>query len=136
VRHVDHRRVDLLDADRGRLERADPVIGERDVGIERRRGRQRRREDRPEAVDRVEREQDRDVQPRVLDGVVLVLVDQRRIGLTEHAADRLARLLRVLLHLPVGEQRQLLQLLVERHPPQQRLDPALDAAIASRALHS
>ena len=70
----------------------------------------------------------------LLDRVVLVLVDQRRIGLAEHAADRLARLLRVLLHLPVGEQRQLLELLVERHLAQQALDPALDAVITSRPL--
>ena len=87
---------------------------------------QRRREHGPEAVDRVEREQDRDLQPRVLDRVVLVLVDQHRVGLAEHAADRLARLLRVLLHLPVGEQRQLVELLVERHPAQQVVDPPLD----------
>ena len=40
-------------------------------------------------------------------------------------ADRLARLLRVLLHLPVGEQRQLVELLAQRHPLDQRVDAAL-----------
>ena len=71
----------------------------------------------------------------LLDRVVLVLVDQDRIGLREHAADRLARLLRVLLHLAVGEQRQLIELLLQGHPPQQALHPALDAVITSRPLH-
>ena len=53
---------------------------------------ERDREDRAEAVDRVVGEQDRDVQARLLDGVVLVVVDLRRVGEAEDAADRLGRL--------------------------------------------
>jgi hypothetical protein len=82
-----------------------------DARVERAGGPERDREDRPEAVDRVVGEQDRDVQARLLDGDPLVLVDERRVGEAEDAADRLRGLL--LVDLPVGEQLDLVQLLVE-----------------------
>jgi hypothetical protein len=63
VGHVDHRAVRLLDADGGGLAGADRGVGGRDVGIEAAGLRQRDREGRPVAVDRVVREQDRDLQP-------------------------------------------------------------------------
>ena len=86
VRDVDHRAVDLLEADRGRLARADPVVVGGDVRVERAAGRQRDREDRAVAVDRVVGEQDRDPEPRLLDGDVLELVDPLRVDEAEHAA--------------------------------------------------
>ena len=128
VRDVDHRAVDLLEPDGGGLERADAVVGPGDVGIEAAGGGQRDREDRPEAVDRVEGEQDRDAQTGVVDGLVLVLVDQRGVGLAEDGADA-ARLGGVVLHLAVGQQGELVELLLERHPLHERVDAALGVAI-------
>ncbi len=68
VRDVDHRAVDLLDADRGGLARADALVGRGDAGIEAAGRAERDREDRPVAVDGVVGEQDRDAEPRLLDG--------------------------------------------------------------------
>ena len=87
VRDVDHRAVDLLEADRGGLARADPVVLGGDVRVERAAGGQRDREDRAVAVDRVVGEQDRDPEPRLLDGDVLQLVDPLGFDEAEHAAD-------------------------------------------------
>ena len=75
--------------DRGRLARAELVVLRGDVRVERARGAERDREDRAVAVDRVVGEQDRDVQPRLLDRPVLVLVDLHRVDEAEDAADRL-----------------------------------------------
>ena len=75
VRDVDHRGVGLLEPDGGRLARAVLVVVERDLRIEARTGGQRDREDRPEPVDRVEGEEDRDLQPRLLDGDALEVSD-------------------------------------------------------------
>jgi hypothetical protein len=78
-------------------------------------------------VDRVVREQDRDVQPRLLDGDVLEVVDLVRFDEAEHAADAVPRV-RVR-DLAVRQQLDLLQLLVDRHLLQQTVDLGLDAAV-------
>jgi hypothetical protein len=130
VGHVDHRAVDLLDAGGRGLHRADAVVVGRHVGVEAAGRPQRDREDRPEPVDRVEREQDRDVQPRVLDGLVLEVVDLVGIGEAEDAADRLLRL--GVVDLPVAQERELVELLLQRHLLQQGVDLPLDA-LARRA---
>ena len=70
-----------------RLARGDGVVGRRDRRVEAARGAQRDREDRAVAVDRVVGEQDRDVQPRLLDRDVLEVVDLDRIGQAEDRAD-------------------------------------------------
>ena len=127
VGDVDHRAVDLLDADGRRLAGADGVVGGGHRRVEAARRAQRDREDRAVAVDRVVGEEDRDVQPRLLDRDVLEVVDLRRI---DEAEDRADALLRVRVgDLPVGEQLDLLQLLVGGHLAQQVVDPALDAAV-------
>ena len=59
---VDHRAVDLLEPHGRGLEGADPVVGLRDVRIEAAGGAEWDGEDRPEAVDRVEGEEDRNAQ--------------------------------------------------------------------------
>jgi hypothetical protein len=74
-------------------------------------------------VDRVEGEQDRDVQPRLLDGHVLEVVDLHRVGQAEHAAH--AGLGVGVRHLPVGEQLHLLELLVDRHLRDEIVDALL-----------
>jgi hypothetical protein len=73
-------------------------------------------------VDRVEGEQDGDVQPRLLDRDVLKMIDFFRIGEAEHAADALS-CVRVR-HLAVGQELHLFELLGHRHPVQQSGDPA------------
>ena len=92
-----------------RLASADRVVGGRHRRVEAARGAQRDREDRAVAVDRVVGEQDRDVQPGLLDRDVLEVVDLRRVGQAEDAAD--AGLGVRVGDLAVGEQLQLLQLL-------------------------
>jgi hypothetical protein len=131
VRDVDHRAVDLLDADRRALARADRRVGADDVRVEAAGRPERDRKDRPVAVDRVEREEDRDLQPRLLDRDVLEVVDLFRVGQAEHAADAVLGV-RVG-DLPVREQLDLLQLLVERHLPEQPVDAPLDPAVAAVA---
>ncbi len=66
------------------------------------------------------------MQPRLLDRDVLEVVDLRRVGEAEDAAD--ARLRLGVGDLAVGEQLELLELLVERHLAQEMIDLALDAA--------
>ena len=126
VRDVDHRAVDLLDADRRRLKGTDPVIGEGDVRIKAARRPKRDREDRPVPVNRVVREQDRDVQPRG-HREVLEVVDLRRIRQAEDPADRLARL--GIGDLPIRLQGQLVQLVLQRHLAHQRIHSALDVLV-------
>jgi hypothetical protein len=115
----------------GRLARADRVVVGRDRRIEAAGGAERDREDRPEAVDRVEGEQHRDVQPRLLDGEVLEVVDPRGIRDAEGRAE-------ALLHLVIGdqevrEQLDLLQLLLERHAREQVVHARLDSPVSRRA---
>ena len=129
VGDVDHRAVDLLDADRRRLARGDRVVGGGHRRVEAARGAQRHREDRAVAVDRVVGEEDRDVQPRLLDRDVLEVVDLRRVGEAEDPAH--ARLRVGVGDLPVGQQLQLLELLADRHLAEQSIDLALDAAIGA-----
>ncbi len=124
VRDIDHRAVDLLDARRGGLHRADAMVVGGDVRIEAAGRGQRDREDRAVPVDRVVGEQDRDVKPRVVNRLMLELVELVGIGEAEDAADRLGGL--SVVDLPVGQQRQLVELLVERHLAQQRVDLRID----------
>jgi hypothetical protein len=84
VRDVDHRGVGLFEPDGGRLARAVGVIIERNLRIEARARPERDREDRSESVDRVEREQHRDLQARFLDGNALKLSDSRWISDAEN----------------------------------------------------
>ena len=131
VGDVDHRAVDLLDADRRRLARGDRVVGGGHRRVEAARGAQRHGEDRAVAVDRVVGEEDRDVQPRLLHRDVLEVVDLRRV---DEAEDPAHAGLRVGVgDLPVGEQLQLLELLADRHLAEQTIDLALDAAVGARA---
>ena len=125
VRHVDHRAVDLLDADGCRLTSADRVVGGGHGRVEAARGAQWDREDRAVAVDRVVCEQDRDVQPRLLDRDVLEVVDLRRVGQAEDPAD--AGFCVRVGDLPVGQQLELRQLLVDGHPREQVVHAPLDA---------
>ena len=97
VRDVDHRGVGLLEPDRGRLAGTDRGVVHGHLRVEAARRCQRNREDRPEAMDRVEREQQRDVQPRLLDRDVLKPVDLYGIGDTQHRAE-------AILHLLIGDQ--------------------------------
>ena len=135
VRDIDHRAVDLLDADRRRLAGGDGVVGGRDRRVEAARGPERHREDRPVAVDRVVCEQDRDVQARLLHGDVLQRVDLGGIGQAEDAADALLRHVGkdvplCIRDLAVGEQLELLQLVGQRHLAEQALDLPLDLLVA------
>ena len=98
------------------------VVGGRHRRVEAARGAERDREDRAVAVDRVVGEQDRDVQPRLLDRDVLEVVDLGRVGQAEDAAD--AGLGVRVGDLAVREQLQLLQLLVDGHLSQQVVDLA------------
>jgi hypothetical protein len=127
VRHVDHRAVDLLDADRRGLARGDRVVGCRDRRVEAARLPERDREHGPVAVDRVEREQDRNVQPRLLDGNVLQVVDPGGVREAEHAADAGAGT--VVGDLPVGVELQLVQLLLQCHLLDEVVDLLLDARV-------
>ena len=71
------------------------------------------------------------MQPRLLDRDVLEVVDLRRV---DEAEDRADALLRVRVgDLPVGQQLDLLQLLVDGHLAQQAVDLALDAAVGGLA---
>ena len=94
VGDVDHRAVDLLEADGRGLAGTDRRVGLGDRRVERAGGAQRDGEDGPVAVDGVVGEQDRDVQPGLLDGDVLELVDPRRVHQAEHAADAVLGVLR------------------------------------------
>ena len=64
------------------------------------------------------------MQPGLLDGDVLQMVDLRRVGQAEHATD--AGLGVGVGHLAVGQQLDLLQLLLQRHPAQQVIHPLFD----------
>jgi hypothetical protein len=77
VRDVDHRGVRLLEPDGGELARSVSGVVEGHLRIEARAGAERDGEDRPEAVDRGEREQQRDSEPRLLEGDPLELPDSR-----------------------------------------------------------
>ena len=75
-------------------------------------------------MDGVVREQDGDPEPRFVDGDVLELVDPLRVDQAEDGADPVARI-RVL-HLAVGEQLDLLELLLGGHLGEQVVDARLD----------
>jgi len=90
-------------------------------------GAQRDREDRAEAVDGVECEEHRDLQPRILDCDPLELSDPRWIRDAEDGAEPVA-------DLPFGDQEvrkqlNLLQLLLERHPRDQAVHAGLDRLV-------
>ena len=127
VRDVDHRAVDLLETDRRGLARAELVVLRGDVRVERAGGAERDREDRAVAVDRVVGEQDRDVQRRG-HRPVLVLVDLHRVDQAEDAADRLVGPRRVLVDLAVGDQLDLVQLVLQVHLLHELVDTTLDVA--------
>ena len=124
VRDVHHRGVRLLEPDRGRLAGADRGVVHRHLRVEAAGRAQRNREDRPEAMDRVEREQQRDVQPRLVNRDVLEAVDRRRIRDAQHRAEAVPHLL--VGDQEVGEQLDLLQLLLQCHLREQGVDPAVD----------
>ena len=71
------------------------------------------------------------MQPRLLDGHVLERVDLRRVGEAEDAADPLLRV--GVGHLVVGQELDLLELLLERHPAEQPVDPLLDVLVGGLA---
>ena len=77
---VDHRREGPVDADRPRLPRGDRLAAGDGVGVPRRRHRDRHRQDRPEPVDDVEREQRRDAVPVAVDDEPLEAVDLGGVG--------------------------------------------------------
>ena len=127
VRHVDHRRIGLLEPDNGRLARAVLVVVEGHLRVEARAGGKRDREDGAEAMDGVEGEQHRDLQPRLLNGNALQLPDPRRIG---HAQDRAQPVAHLLLgDKEVRQELDLLQLLLERHLREQVAHPRLDSLV-------
>ena len=127
VRDVHHRAVDLLDPDRRGLARRDRVVDGGDRRVKAARLCQRDREHRAVAVDRVEREQDRDVQPRLLHRDVLEVIDLRRVGQAEDAAEPGLGL--VVRGLPVRVELKLHQLLLQRHLLHQIVDLLLDALV-------
>ena len=124
VRDVDHRGIRLLQADGGRLARAVGRVVRGDLGVEAGAHAQRNREDRSEAVDRVEGEEQRDLQPRLLDRETLELSDSCRIG---HAQDRPEPIAYGLVgDQEIGQQLDLLQLLLERHLREQLVHLRVD----------
>ena len=86
-RDVDHGGERPVDADGAGLARGDSLALLRRRGVPGRGGRDRHREDRAEAVDDVEAEEQRDAQPRVLDGAALQAVGQRGVAHEQHRAD-------------------------------------------------
>ena len=76
---VDHRREGPVDADRARLPRGDRLAAGDRVRVPRRRQRDRHRQDRPQPVDDVEREQRRDAVPVAVDDAPLEAVDLGRV---------------------------------------------------------
>jgi hypothetical protein len=81
-------------------------------------------------VDGVEGEQQRDLEPRLLDGDALELPDPHRIGHAQDRAQPVADL--VLGDHEVGQQLDLLQLLLQGHLGEQGIDPPLDVAVGPR----
>ena len=128
VRDVDHRGIRLLEADGGRLARPVGRVVRGNLRVEAGAHAERNREDRPEAVDRVEGEEQRDLQPRLLDREPLELPDSCRIG---HAQDRPEpTAYGVVGDQEIGQQLDLLQLLLERHLREQPVHPRVDGRIA------
>jgi hypothetical protein len=78
-------------------------------------------------VDRVEREQQRDLEARLRDRDLLHPADLGGIGDAQDRAQSLADL--VVGRLEVRQQRELLELLLQRHLGEQVVHPPLDAAI-------
>ncbi len=108
------------------------VVRGRDRRVEAARGAERDREDRPVAVDRVVGEQDRDVQPRLLDRDVLEVVDLRRVGEAEDASRRRPCASASVI-CPSESSCSCCSFSFERHPPQQRVDLALDGLAGGRS---
>ena len=131
VRDVDHGAVDLLDPDGGGLPGAEPGVVVGHLRVEGARRRQRDREHGAVAVDGVVGEQDRDVQPGLLHGDVLQMVDLHGVDQAEDAAH--AGLGVGVGDLPVGEQLDLLQLLPQGHPAQQVVHALLDRLAGRRS---
>ena len=127
VRDVHHRAVDLLEPHGRRLAGADGGVGLGDRRVERAGRAERDGEHRPVPVDGVEGEHDRDVQPGLLHRDVLQVVDLRRVDLAEHPTE--ARLGLGVSRLPVGQQLDLLQLLLGGHLRDQRGHLVLDGRV-------
>ena len=124
VRDVHHRGIGLLEPHDGRLARAVRVVVGGHLRIEARACGQRDRKDRPEAVDRVEGEEQRDLQARLLDGHLLQFSNPLWIGDAQDRPESIA-------HLGVGDQEvrqelDLLELLLERHLREQVAHSRLD----------
>ena len=124
VRDVDHRGVCLLEADSCRLARTIGRVVRGNPWVEAGAHAERNREDRSEAVDRVEREEQWDLQPRLLDRETLELSDLCRVG---HAQDRSEpTAYGIVGDQEIGQQLDLLQLLLERHVREQIVHPRVD----------
>ena len=120
-----------LDADGGGLAGGDGVARRHDGRVEAAGRAQRDGEDRPVAVDGVVGEQDRDLQPRLGHRDLLQVVDLGRVGEAEHRADAVAGVL--VGDLAVGEEHQLLELLLEGHLREKLVDLPLDALVGGAA---
>ncbi len=136
ARDVDHRREGPVDAVRARFHGGDARGVAHAGGVEARRFGERHGKDGAPAVDDVLREEQRDVQPRLLDGDALHLASRRRSPEVEKGADAS---IAYLLVSPAGCARpgliplgrghgELPHLLVERHAREQRIDESLGAA--------
>ena len=140
---VDHRREGPVDADRPRLPRGDRLAAGDGVRVPRGRHRDRHRQDRPEPVDDVEREQRRDAVPVAVDDEPLEAVDLGGVGDEQQGPElaarhrglgpgRLVRVGEVARRVGLGEPaevevlRQLAGLLLRRHRREQLLDPGPD----------
>lgn len=124
VRDVHHRRVRPVDAAAPGLLRRHRRVGARHGGVEARTLGQRDREVRGVPVDDVQAEDQRDAQPRLLDGDVLQRVELRRADHREDPAELPGRQRRARVGL-VAEQLQLAELLGEGHLLEQALDPVV-----------
>ena len=125
ARDVDHGREGPADPDALRLARREGLRRFFHRRIPGRRHAERDREDRAIAVDHVEAEQQRDVQPALLEGEMLQPIDLLRIGEPQHRADATVDVVRVCCRgdepsqRDAGHQVELADLLLERHPAEQ-----------------
>ena len=128
ARHIDHRREGPMHARKPRLARRDAARLPDQRLVPRTSLSQRNRENRAVAVDHVETAQDRNPEPRLLDGLALNPVVIRRTGAaveqrTDHRTHGLRLAFDVVdVHvLSIGPLRDLHHLLFERHASQQVL---------------
>lgn len=134
ARHIDHRREGPVHARQPRLTRRDAARLPDQRLVPRAGLPQRNGEDRAIAVDHVEAAQDRNPEPRLLDGLALNPVVIRRTGTAvEQRADHRAHGLRLALDvvdvhvLSIGPLSDLHHLLFERHASQQVLHAVFDS---------